>query len=701
MTGTDTGFHDKANGAFFPLVHGMELRRVQQRFLASLLRQPGLVPTVLTTGIVPEDFPEEWRHAFIIATKEPGRAQQIVAEHNGDPTIRHLYTHQIVLLGHGQARQMAEQIVASIRRRETAQCPDDHRPTGSNNLKDLDDEFQQQPGDVYANSEQGAETLARVVIRTAPINENTKGPTGGSANIEPSERHQDQKQHTHSWDHPDWSILDDRRGQLPDFPLDTLTPAWRHWTERAAHGAGVTPGHVAVPVIGATSSLVGTARRVRASRSWSEPMTLWTCIVGASGDRKTPALRVTQRALDLIEKQGSSDVRLARLAHETRVQKSKEKLKKWKEERQAALAGKPPQDPPPMPPDAIDPGNFISPRLYATDPTIERLALLLQARPRGMTLIRDELSGLFSNMGRYSGGSDRPFWLEAWNGGRHVVERVSGTVTVDHLLNGVIGGFQPDKIARAFAGDEDGMYARFLYAWPLPPDYHPLTNDVSEVEPEFQSALIALVRLPAEDAEGQFVPQDIWLSEGAIERFEAFRRFTDETKRELDGRERQWFVKGETQVLRLAGTLAYMGWAFSLGGTSTEGVGGITAALEPTRIAEEFMVSAIRLWREYFWPHARAALRQIGLAERHADARRALLWIKARGKDEVSREEIRRDALGQSLDADQTQHLLDGLVKAGWLRPTSIDTSGRRKYRWQVNPRIHSPAESAESAERV
>jgi hypothetical protein len=60
MTGTDTGFHDKANGAFFPLVHGMELRRVQQRFLASLLRQPSLVPTVLTTGIGPDDFPAGW-----------------------------------------------------------------------------------------------------------------------------------------------------------------------------------------------------------------------------------------------------------------------------------------------------------------------------------------------------------------------------------------------------------------------------------------------------------------------------------------------------------------------------------------------------------------------------------------------------------------------------------------------------------------
>jgi hypothetical protein len=321
------------------------------------------------------------------------------------------------------------------------------------------------------------------------------------------------------------------------------------------------------------------------------------------------------------------------------------------------------------------------PGLYATDPTIERLALLLQARPRGMTLIRDELSGLFSNMGRYSGGSDRPFWLEAWNGGRHVVERVSGTVTVDHLLNGVIGGFQPDKIARAFAGDEDGMYARFLYAWPLPPDYHPLTNDVSEVEPEFQSALIALVRLPAEDAEGQFVPQDIWLSEGAIERFEEFRRFTDETKRELDGRERQWFVKGETQVLRLAGTLAYMGWAFSLGGTSTEGVGGITAALEPTRIAEEFMVSAIRLWREYFWPHARAALRQIGLAERHADARyyglRRVAKMRCRGKRSGGTPSVKAWTPIRPNIYSTAWSRLDGCVRPPSIRPAVENTAGR------------------------
>jgi hypothetical protein len=551
-------------------------------------------------------------------------------------------------------------------------------------------------------SKERAEVLAREIVEANSSNGAGTRANDGNMKGAADGTHRNTKGHGagHSWDEPDWSILDDRRGELPDFPVDTLSPPWQAWIGRAAHGAGVTPGHIAVPLLGVASSLIGTARRVRASRSWSEPMSLWACVVAPSGDRKTPALRVTLRALDLIEKNNSATVNIARIAHETRVRKSKEAMKKWKDERQAALDAKPAREPPSMPVDAIDPGDFISPRLYATDPTIESLASLLRVRPRGMTLIRDELSGLFSNMGRYSSGSDRPFWLEAWNGGRHVVERVSRSVVVDHLLVGVIGGFQPDKLAQAFAGDEDGMHARFLFGWPSTPDYRPLTNDVSEVEPEFQSALNALVQLPSEDAEGQFAPQDVLLSGGAIEQFEQFRRFVHDSKRGLDGRERQWFVKGETQVLRLAGTLAYMAWAISLGASSAEGIEAITRALEPKTIAEGFLIAAIRLWREYFWPHARAALRQIGRTERHANARRALRWIKAHGNEEVSREGIRREALGQSLDADQTQHLLDGLVTAGWLRPTATNTTGRRRHRWQVNPRIHTTAESAGSAER-
>jgi hypothetical protein len=505
----------------------------------------------------------------------------------------------------------------------------------------------------------------------------------------------------HSWDDPDMSILDDRRGDLPNFPTDIFAPPIREWLERAAHGAGVFPDHVAVPMLGVVASLIGTARRVRASRSWSEPITLWTALVAASGDRKTPGLNVTRRALDLIETDQVAAIAAARLVHETRAQSAKEVAKKWKEDRQQALEDKPPRDPPPMPMEALDPGNFIEPRLYATDPTIEKLAALLQVRPRGMMLLRDELAGLFANMGRYSGGSDRPFWLEAWVGGRHVVERVSGTIVVDHLLVGIVGSFQPDKLARAFQGDEDGMYGRFLYGWASTPDYRPLTNEVAEIEPELQSALKALIRLPAEDADNVFAPQTIPLSQEAVARFEDYRRHVDKMKRALDGVERQWLVKSESQVLRLAGALTYLTWAFALGTSGTNGLAMITANLEPKEIGEEFMSAAIRLVMEYFWPHARAALRQIGLTDRHRNARRVLRWIGAHGKREVSREDIRRDALGQSLDAEQTQELLDALVKWGWLKEDLVRTPGRTRRRWLVNPKLFvlSTAGSAESAE--
>jgi hypothetical protein len=163
------------------------------------------------------------------------------------------------------------------------------------------------------------------------------------------------------WPDPDWSILDDRRGELPALPVDVLTPAWREWLERASHGAGVRLEHTAIPLLGIASSLIGCSRRVCASRSWSEPMTLWTCVVADSGDRKTPGLRAVVRTLDLIEKVNEPKVSEQRLKHETRIQRSKEVKNKWKENREAALKETPPKEPPPMPMDAIDPGNFIAP----------------------------------------------------------------------------------------------------------------------------------------------------------------------------------------------------------------------------------------------------------------------------------------------------------------------------------------------------
>src|SRR4029453_17029771 len=95
------------------------------------------------------------------------------------------------------------------------------------------------------------------------------------------------------------------------------------------------------------------------------------------------------------------------------------------------------------------------------------------------------------------------------------------------------------------------------------------------------------------------------------------------------------------------------------------------------------------LVRDYFWPHARAVLRQIGLTQRLSDARRVLRWITSHGRTEVGREEVRREALAQRLNADETEAVIAQLVRGGWLRKRvekSGPKGGRPMVRWEVNP---------------
>jgi hypothetical protein len=59
---------------------------------------------------------------------------------------------------------------------------------------------------------------------------------------------------------PDETLLEDTRGDLPEFPVAALPPCLLPWLKRAAYGAGVYVDHIAIPLLGVTSSLIGTAR---------------------------------------------------------------------------------------------------------------------------------------------------------------------------------------------------------------------------------------------------------------------------------------------------------------------------------------------------------------------------------------------------------------------------------------------------------
>jgi hypothetical protein len=220
------------------------------------------------------------------------------------------------------------------------------------------------------------------------------------------------------------------------------------------------------------------------------------------------------------------------------------------------------------------------------------------------------------------------------------------------------------------------MYSRFLYAWPPDAPFREPTDDADEVDPEIINAFSRLASLQAGEDEA-FAPRSVPLTPYAKRVFAQFAQFAHRERQFLDGRDREYWCKGPGQVLRLSGTLCFLEWAW-------------TGGAEPQAIPEPDVEAAIKLWCEYFWPHGRAALRLVGLTDKHAHARTVLRWLGLSRKTEVSREEVRREALAQRLDAGETQALLDMLVRAGWLReaPAKISGPGRPLRRWEVNPRL-------------
>jgi hypothetical protein len=98
-----------------------------------------------------------------------------------------------------------------------------------------------------------AEVLARRIIEGTRNHGAEEGTTGGvaEANETTNGRQQSHDRHDiHSWNDPDCSILDDRRGDLPDFPIDTLPAPCQEWVKRAAHGAGADACACRGPVVG-------------------------------------------------------------------------------------------------------------------------------------------------------------------------------------------------------------------------------------------------------------------------------------------------------------------------------------------------------------------------------------------------------------------------------------------------------------------
>jgi hypothetical protein len=229
---------------------------------------------------------------------------------------------------------------------------------------------------------------------------------------------------------------------------------------------GSDTSYIALPLLAVLAAAIGNTRRIQLKPGWTEPAIVWAAIVGESGTLKTPAFKLAMQPSRDLQASELSAYQASLDHHERDMHQYDAELAAWKRRagRADGAAGDPPEKP--EPPRAV--------RYIVSDTTVEALAPILLANPRGVLLGRDELGGWFGSFDRYTGGkggADAAHWLSMHNGESIVVDRKTGplrTVFVPSAAVSIAGGVQPGILNRALGYEhrESGLLARLLLAMP-------------------------------------------------------------------------------------------------------------------------------------------------------------------------------------------------------------------------------------------
>lgn len=309
-----------------------------------------------------------------------------------------------------------------------------------------------------------------------------------------------------SWGELDPSLLEEGRGTVPTFPLDTLPAFWRSWVETTARSTTAPIDYLVQSVLAAVAGVAGVGAQVRITSRWSEPMILWQAMVGPPSSGKSSAMAPMRDVL-------------------------------------AELEAKPAAD------------GSQKPRRLVDDAEIDCVADALDAHSRGVILWRDEPGDLLPRLGcvehlRRGDDALRASWLNAWSGGPVALER--GARRFNRFPVSLLVALRPERLVELSHGGEE-YAARFLFTWPHAPAHTALIREPLHDE----EALISLRRL-GDRLSGP--PVTLSLDDYAFVKFDAFANRLNTERRELEGLEAAWIGKGASMVTRLAGILELLTW---------------------------------------------------------------------------------------------------------------------------------------------
>ena len=371
-----------------------------------------------------------------------------------------------------------------------------------------------------------------------------------------------------TWPAPDMRLVSDDRAPPPALDDDALPAGWEAWIAAEAEARACPRDYVAAGLIGAASAWIGNARRIAATNDWIEPAHLWFALVGAPSTGKTPALRPMIDVSRKLERAAEPAWCKALAIYERDAEVVQAVDKTWREAvRTAANDGIAPPDRPAGADKAERPPR---PRVVTMDASTEELQHILAECPRGLLHVRDELAGWLGGFDRYGGkGADRAFYLECWNGGSYVCDRVryhDTPVRIEHASLAIIGGMVPDRLREVLAGADDGLLERLLFVWPEPVPIGALRERGATDAAEHRIALYEAARklhaleLGADDV-GRPAPRALRLDGAAHGLFDEQRQEAMRRSRAGSGLAAGWQGKNPGRTLRLALDFELLSWA--------------------------------------------------------------------------------------------------------------------------------------------
>jgi hypothetical protein len=487
-----------------------------------------------------------------------------------------------------------------------------------------------------------------------------------------------------TWPAPDMCLIEDDRAPAPVLNDDAPPAGWGDWITVEAAARACPRDYIAAGLIGAASSWIANARRVTATADWNEASHLWFALIGAPSAGKTPALRPMIEASRGIERDAEPKWREALAIYARDAEAARARDKAWQQEvREAVASG---MTPPDRPARADKPEQPPRPRAMAMDVSTEELQKMLAENPRGLLYVRDELAGWFGAFDRYGGnGADRAFFLECWNGGAYVCDRVryhGAPVRIEHASLAVIGGMVPDRLREALADADDGLAARLIYVWPDPMPIVSLCErgdaDAAQRRKLLHDAARRLRGLAmGVDEQGSPAPRALRLEKDAFKLFDELRREAMARARTVGGLAAGWHGKNPGRALRLALVYELLAWAVRDDGTP-----------EPASVSADAVARA----GEYI-DYAAGMLDRItgGLAIGRAEADAAAIArniLATRSATFNERALYQTPGFAWARDAKRRAPGLAVLDRAGWIRRPAVGVAGRPRGDWQVSPRL-------------